>query len=344
MMEPGALHVLWQLDGAAFVACVLLLAWTWVGYPLVVAVVAHWYPWVPRVLAPEAPAGAWPRLTVVVAAHNEAAYIDGRIENLKQQDYPGWYEILISEDGSSDDTAARVRAWTVGVAGRAPVRLLSVERRAGKSAALNRAVQAAQGEVVVFTDANNRFAPQALARLAAPFADSRVGAVVGRKGVEAQAGVGGGESVYWRYEGWLTGQESASGCAAGFYGEALALRRRAYQPLPAAQMVNDDLWLGLAAMARGWRVVAAPEAHSIELGSAHARAEWERRRRMAVGHWAALAVLRRRWQRLGLANAAKLVCHQILRPLSALWLLLALASGLLVLVAPAGAVDGGVRA
>ncbi|MGH9478501.1 MAG: oligosaccharide flippase family protein, partial [Terriglobales bacterium] len=208
----------------------------------------------------------------------------------------------------------------------------------------NRAVQAAQGEVVVFTDANNRFAPQALARLAAPFADSRVGAVVGRKGVEAQAGVGGGESVYWRYEGWLTGQESASGCAAGFYGEALALRRRAYQPLPAAQMVNDDLWLGLAAMARGWRVVAAPEAHSIELGSAHTRAEWERRRRMAVGHWAALAVLRRRWQRLGLANAAKLVCHQILRPLSALWLLLALASGLLVLVAPAGAVDGGVRA
>ncbi|HVA63809.1 MAG TPA: oligosaccharide flippase family protein [Terriglobales bacterium] len=334
--------LLWRVDKAVWLASLAGLAAIWLGYPLAVAAWARWRPYAGRRTPPEAPAAAWPRLSVIVSAHNEAAHIEARIRNLWAQRYPpARVEILVSEDGSDDGTAARVAALAAG-GGPMRLRLLSAPQRLGKAAAINRAAQAAAGEILVFTDANNEYAPEALRRLAAPFADASVGAVTGRKAVAASTGVGGGESVYWRYEGWLTACEAATGTTVAAYGEALAVRRECFVPLPTAAMVNDDLYLGLQVLAQGRRVLAAPEARSCEHGAADDAAEWERRRRMAVGHWAALAEVD--WRQLPAVNLCKVLFHEILRPLSGLALATALLAGLALLAAPAAALGGAARA
>ena len=87
---------LWRLDAAAFEAGIALLALIWLGYPLVVAALARWRPRELRRTPRDAPSAAWPKVSVIVSAHNEAAHIEGRIENLWELDYPtGRLEILI---------------------------------------------------------------------------------------------------------------------------------------------------------------------------------------------------------------------------------------------------------
>src|SRR5579875_2961728 len=207
-LGPKLAGLAWHLTALTFECSIALLVIIWLAYP---AAVGLWA-WLRPYRGPRA-AATWPSLTIIVAAHNEAAHIAARVRDLWAQSYAGEAEILVSEDGSSDGTAARVRALMAAAAAGSeaapyPLRLLSAPERLGKAEALNRAVREARGEVLVFTDANNRFAPGALEQLAAPFADASVGAVTGRKAVAAGTGMGGGESVYFRFESWLMAQEA----------------------------------------------------------------------------------------------------------------------------------------
>jgi PST family polysaccharide transporter len=340
MMLAGAGGLWWRLDAWLWLGALALLAVIWLGYPLALAAWARLGRRRPRPrLDLAAPDGAWPRLSVIVAAHNEAAHIAARIADLRAQDYPAdRLEILVSEDGSTDGTQALLEALAAEPAA-APLRLFLSAGRTGKAAALNRAAAAAHGEVLVFTDANNSFAAQTLRHLTAPFADRAVGAVTGLKAVAAEAGVGGGESVYWRYEAALTRHESDTGGTVAAYGEALAVRRECFRPLPENVLVNDDLCLALRVWAQGRRVVAAPGARSLEWGAADMRSEWERRCRMAAGHWQALAAARppAGWR---FSVRMKIWFHQILRPLSAGLAALALVCGLALLLPGAAAALG----
>src|SRR5205823_3541622 len=83
-------------------------------------------------------------------------------------------EILVVSDGSTDETAALVRRYADH-----NVRLLELRHRAGKAAALTAAAAVATGEVLVFGDVRQTWAPDALELLLENFADERVGAVSG---------------------------------------------------------------------------------------------------------------------------------------------------------------------
>ncbi|MGH9466417.1 MAG: oligosaccharide flippase family protein [Terriglobales bacterium] len=323
------------LAGGALLGSLAVLAAIWVGYPAAVALWAKLRPYRLRATPLDAPAGDWPRVSVIVAAYNEAEHMAARIANLRAQDYPTErLEILVCEDGSTDRTLAVLEALEPAAV---PVGVLSAPHRMGKAAALNRGAAAARGEILVFTDANNSFAPQALRHLVAPFADAGVGAVTGRKTVAERHGMGGGEGVYWRYEGWLTARESAAGGTATAFGEALAVRRSLFRPLPTEVLINDDLFLGLAVLVQRRRLLVAPHGLSWEMGSADAGSEWERRRHAAVGLLAALTSVRRQVGRLSPSDALKLAFHHILRSTSALWVLLALLAALTLAAAPAPA-------
>lgn len=315
---------------ALLVGSVAALVLTWIGYPVAVALWAHWRPRPLRRAPLDAPAGTWPRLSIIVAAHNEAAHIERRIRNLWEQDYPaGRLEILICEDGSDDGTPDRVQALTTA-GGACPVRLLRATQRCGKAGALNRGAAGACGDILVFTDANNEFAPLSLRHLAAPFADPQVGAVSGCKSVSGQGRLGGGEGVYWRFERWLVAREALTGSTAGAFGEILALRRELFRPLPTSLLIADDVLLALTVLAQRRRVVVAAQARSLESGSADANEEMQRRRRMAVGQWQSLRLARRHGA-LAPADAIKVCFHHVLRHLSALWMALALPSAVLAL-------------
>ena len=113
-------------------------------------------------------------LTVIVPAFNEAACIAETIASLQAQTAPP-AAIIVVDDGSTDGTAAAVQA----AFGREPrVRLLR-QANAGKASALNRAIGAARGEVLVAFDADTMVAPDAVRSLVRHFEDPRVAAVAG---------------------------------------------------------------------------------------------------------------------------------------------------------------------
>src|SRR5438094_7323168 len=210
----------------------LVVGYAYVGYPLIVAFVARWGTPPRRALSPR------PRLSVIVAAYNEARVIEAKIRSALEQSYPAdRLEVIVVSDGSTDGTDERVR----GFADRR-VRLVRQEPRAGKSLALNRGVSVARGDLLIFTDANALFGPDSLARLAAGFHDPRVGLVSGQGlyvagDAEAPRAVGNG---YVRYEAFIKTREGMLGFVAGADGAIYALRREIYRDLGPAE-VNDLL-------------------------------------------------------------------------------------------------------
>jgi cellulose synthase/poly-beta-1,6-N-acetylglucosamine synthase-like glycosyltransferase len=196
------------------------------------------------------------------------------------------------------------------------VRVLHRPERQGKLAAVERAAAVARGELLVLTDANNRFEARALRELVAPFADPSVGVVTGRKAIDEGGGraLDHAEGLYWRYESRLKEWESRAGSVTAVAGEILAFRREAFPAVPAGT-VTEDFAQAMLAAAAGWRVVYAPAAVSLERASATIEDEATRRARLVSGRGQGLArllpvlVRRRPWL------ALQVVSHKGLRPL-----------------------------
>jgi cellulose synthase/poly-beta-1,6-N-acetylglucosamine synthase-like glycosyltransferase len=211
--------------------------------------------------------------------------------------------------------------------------MLSYEpARRGKMAAINRAMPHATGEIVVFSDANNFYDPQTLRALVRPFADAHVGASTGAKVIAGGDGVlGESEGLYWRYESFIKKQETALDSCVGAAGEVLAIRRHLFEP-PPEDIINDDFYLALRLLHRGYRVVYVPEARSVERVSPSAHDEVARRTRIVAGRYQALlhgpALLP--WKRPLLVW--EIVSHKFLRPLVPLAMLGALASNLVMVL------------
>jgi glycosyltransferase involved in cell wall biosynthesis len=309
-----------------FWVAALTVAYAYAGYPAALALVA----WRARPARPSRMAR--PGLSVVVAAFNEAHGIEAKITSTVEQRYPAdRLEIIVVSDGSTDATDDIVR----GSPDRR-VRLIRQEPRAGKSAALNRGVAAASGDVLVFTDANAVFAPEALSRLAAPFADPRVGLVSGiglYAGDPACGAAGAVAGGYARYEALIKAGESALGFLASADGAIYALRRELYRPLAAAE-VNDLLHPIQAALA-GFRCRFVREAVTVEPPSSDAAQEFRRHVRIIAQ---GIAIARAWLPRLVAAGCWRavwaLLSHRVLRWSSALFLATALAANLALLDSP----------
>src|SRR5579859_7605535 len=146
-----------------------LLLYTHAGYAMVLAAIAS----LRRRRTESAGSGATPDVSVIVAAYAEQDVIGTRVANLRALDYPAArLELIVSCDGSPDQTAARAREAGADLVLELP--------RGGKIRAQDAAVQRARGELVAFSDANALWEPDALAALVAPFADPRVGYVCGQ--------------------------------------------------------------------------------------------------------------------------------------------------------------------
>src|SRR5438876_2066148 len=113
--------------------------------------------------------------TVVIAAYNEGKVIAGTLRSLLKTEYAGELEVIVIDDGSSDDTWRQCE----GLARTDHrVRLIQQENR-GKARALQRGLAAARNELIVFIDADTHCQCDTLSRLLAPFSDANIGAVSG---------------------------------------------------------------------------------------------------------------------------------------------------------------------
>ncbi len=257
---------------AAFWVCVGGLLYIYVGYPVMAAIGA-------RIMDRRVQkATQTPEVTIVIAAHNEARVIRETIENKLALAYPAQrLEIVVVSDGSTDGTDEIVR----GFAARG-VRLVRQEPRQGKTAALNKGVAQARGEIIVFSDANSLYHPDAVRHLAANFADCRVGYVTGRMLYTYADGsvIGDGCSTYMRYEHFLRRAEVRLGSLVGVNGGIDAVRRNLYEPMSPHQ--QPDFELPLSVIAKGYRVVYEPNAILKEHALQRSADEYRMRVRVAL--------------------------------------------------------------
>ena len=302
-----------------FWASAAALAWTHAGYPLAAAAAARFRGL--RVRRED----VLPSVSVIVAAHDEEAVIERRLQNLLELDYPSeQLEIIVASDASGDGTDERVQV----VSAHEPrVRLLQCPR-GGKVAAQDRAVAETRSDIVAFSDANATWAPDALRRLVRSFADPAVGYVCGRL-VLADATGSNREGVYWRLETWLRAQESALGSVTGGNGAIYAVRRTDY--LEVDPRFGHDLSLPYAMVQRGRRAVYDDEALAFERPTPEIETEYRRKVRMFEHCW--LIVLRGRMlRRLPPLYLAEILSHRHLRYASGLLHLLLLGTNVVLVV------------
>ncbi len=266
-----------------FYISVGFVAYTYVGYPLIIVI---WGTLFPRRVSKKY---QHVPLSVVVAAKNEEINIKARIDNLLSQDYPrDMVQIIVVSDGSTDRTAELARS-----AGESVI-VIETDGAVGKAAALNLGLQRATNEIVVFADARQRFSDNAFAELAAMFNDETVGAVSGELIIESGVGseVGTGVGLYWQYEKLIRRMESASGSVVGATGSIYAIRRALYEPL-AEHTVLDDFLIPMRIVLRGYRVVFVRSARAYDISSATTGEEFSRKVRTLAGNFQAVSMEKR---------------------------------------------------
>lgn len=197
-----------------------------------------------------------PSITILIAAYNEAEYIQTTVKNKLELEYPpDRLEIIVISDGSNDNTDELVKAFNAD-----NVRLIRQNPRAGKTAALNLAVPHAKGEILVFSDANSIYDPLAIKKLVANFNDETIGYVTGKMIYVNPDGslIGDGCSAYMKYENVLRTFETKVGSVIGVDGGIDAVRRVLYEPMRNDQL--PDFVLPLKVAGKGYRVVYEPKA------------------------------------------------------------------------------------
>ena len=303
-----ALSVFWGAVG--------LVIYTYVLFPVLVLLRGRLFP------RPFQQEDHTPLISVVIAAHNEEAHIRARIENLLGQAYPlDRVQILIASDGSEDRTDAIVKEY-------APrgVQLIAGPRR-GKGQTLNAAVAHATGDILVFSDANTHFRPDALRALVRPFADPSVGGTAGDQVYVRDTSDGlsaDGEVAYWSFDRMMKVAQSRAGSVTSATGAIYAVRRSLYVPVPRYAM--DDFIVSTGVIAHGARLVFAADAVAVEPVAVSAEAEFSRKVRNITQGLYGVRVMRKLLNPLRYGfYSHQLLWHKVLRRVMVLPLLAILA-------------------
>jgi cellulose synthase/poly-beta-1,6-N-acetylglucosamine synthase-like glycosyltransferase len=293
-----------------------VVVWVYAGYPLLLVALARVSPR-PRVRKP-----THKTVSVLVAAHNEEGVIEAKVANVLSTHYPrSLIEIVVVSDGSTDGTVETAR--------RAGAHRVLDLPRVGKLAALNAGVEAASGEILVFTDADSLLRPDTLDQLTANFADPAVGGVSANElssaGPDA-SGVARGEGMYWRYEQWIKRLEDKVGSAVSASGRLYAIRRSLFRTSTVIAG-TDDFVISTQVLKAGRRL--AFDEHAIVLVDTPRDAGSELRRKVRVmnrGLRAALSLgeLLLPWR--GGFYSLQVLSHKVLRRFLPFFLLTALAA------------------
>jgi len=264
-----------------WLGCALIL-YAYLFYPLLVQLLARGT----RAGAAAAPAAGTPSFSLVIAVHDEAARIVARLTELVPLVRGcGSGEIIVVTDGCRDDTAELARALADPL-----VRVVELAENCGKSQALTRGCAVARGDILVFADARQRWAEDALVTLLSNFSQPQLGAVSGELVLETASGALAGVGLYWRYEKWLRRAESRLRSTVGVSGSIAAVRRELFQPIPRGILLDDVYW-PLRVIMQGYRVVHDERARAFDRLPERARDEFRRKVRTLSGNYQLVAAL-----------------------------------------------------
>jgi cellulose synthase/poly-beta-1,6-N-acetylglucosamine synthase-like glycosyltransferase len=271
-----------------FWASLFVIAYTYAGYPVLIAIVARLRPRTWR-RSPWAE-GASP-ISLVMAVHNGAHLLPAKLEHLLTLDPHLIREVIVVSDGSTDNTASILKESVhAGAGGR--LRSIILDRQSGKASALNHGTAAASADILLFVDIRPRIAPGALDSLLANFADPQVGCVAGElllstDGHDATTSAVSG--LYWRYEQWIRNSEAAYDSPTGVYGGFYAIRRALAMRNPDG-LILDDMFQPLSIIRQGYRSVLDRSAHVTDIWPATHAGEFNRKLRTLAGNFQLLSV------------------------------------------------------
>lgn len=261
-----------------FWLCLFVIIYTFIGYGFLLFILVR----LKRIFRKAyvlPPDGELPSVTILVAAYNEEDIISEKIENTFALDYPKEkIQLIVITDGSTDRTAEK--------AGHYPdLLLLHEDIRAGKMAAIKRAIPFIEGEIIVFTDANTFLNKVAVRELVKHYKNEKVGAVAGEKRIlveEAADASSAGEGFYWKYESLLKKWDYELYSNVGAAGELFSIRTRLYQPVESDTIIDDHM-IAMRIAEKGFLIAYEPNAYAMETASANTAEELKRKIRIAAG-------------------------------------------------------------
>ena len=296
--------ILKLIANIVFWLSVVALFYTYAGYPLLLALVSALKPRKVRRGEFE------PTVTIIITAYNEERDLAAKIENTLALDYPRkLMEVIVASDCSSDRTDEIAREFAAR-----GVKLHRQSARLGKTAAQNAAVEQANGEIILFSDATSLYQPDAVRAIMPSFADATVGCVAGRleyvDGSDSR--IGRGARSYWSYETFLKRHESRVGSLIGASGCLYAVRRSAYVPL--YHEACSDFIIATKMVEQGLRAVYEPNALCTEETNRQSEKELKMRVRIIAQTFTDL------WRHRALLNPVRsgfygvqLLSHKVMR-------------------------------
>ncbi len=314
------------LAWVAVVAAVVLVLYTYVGYPLMLRLFVR-----PEAgVATPRDLGDWPLVSITLPVYNEVSQIRDALLHLLQIDYPrDRLQILVVSDASTDGTDDIVRTFEPE-----GVELRRMPVRRGKTSAENAVAPLLKGDIVINTDASVRMRPDAVRRLVEAFDDPGVGLASGRDVSVTNVEEGGetGESGYVGYEMRIRALETRAGGIIGASGCLYAIRGDLHRTL-LPDNLSRDFASALVTRENGYRAVSVDDAVCFVPRTPSLKREYRRKVRTMVRGMRTLFYKRRLLDpfRYGLF-AWKLFSHKICRWLAP-WAVIAGALGALVLTA-----------
>lgn len=301
-LEPKGRYSISVLMRLVFWLSLSVVAYTYLGYAILLGLLA-------RLRRLPVDKKTWfPDVSIVIAAHNEEARLPAKLSNLFALDYPAHkLQIVVASDGSTDGTD------NILLEHRNRVTPVFLPAAGGKANALNHAVQAATGEILVFLDVRQSVDPDAISELVSCFADPQVGAVSGELHLETAEGRPSPDAlgVYWKIEKIVRKLESATGSVVGATGAIYAMRRELFLPLPAGTLL-DDVLAPMQVARTGKRVIFHDRAIARDRIFDERGKEFGRKVRTLTGNYQMLRLAP--WL-LGPSNPLlfRLVSHKLLR-------------------------------
>jgi cellulose synthase/poly-beta-1,6-N-acetylglucosamine synthase-like glycosyltransferase len=220
-----------------------------------------------------------PDVTLLIAAYNEEDYVQKKVENTLQLNYPAHklHQMWVT-DGSNDSTPELLSKYK-------DIEVLHKPERSGKIAAMNRAVKYVKTPIVIFSDANTLLGKDSIKKIAEMFSNPKTGCVSGEKRIfnaEEEAASAAGEGLYWKYESTLKRWDAELYSAVGAAGELFAIRTELFNEVEPDTLL-DDFIISLRVAMQGYKIDYDPEAYAIETASANVKEELKRKIRIAAG-------------------------------------------------------------
>lgn len=221
-----------------------------------------------------------PDVTLFVAAYNEKDYVEAKVKNSFDLEYPASKVTQVwVTDGSDDGTPEILSNYS-----KQGIEVYHEDARGGKIGAMNRGMQFVKSPIVIFSDGNTMLGKESIRRIVNLFSDPKVGCVSGEKRIfnKEKDTAAGTEGIYWKYESKLKKWDAELYSVVGAAGELFAIRTDLYRHVEPDTLL-DDFIISLRVAMDGYTIQYDPEAYAIETSSANVKEELKRKIRIAAG-------------------------------------------------------------